>query len=386
MKIIDCRNVAEALPLGVDYLLQHGQQEASRAGPVLVAPGPVATVYARPCECVLFNAVRDANPFFSLLEAMWMLAGRDDAAFLDNYVKDFGERFAEPDGRIHGAYGKRWREHFDVLCWSDHGVSSRFPDQLAKIIEILRDEPESRQAILSMWDPEDDLGAVVKDKPCNTHAYFRVRDVNAGVPTGEQDVDLSQYVLDMMVCCRSNDIIWGAFSANACHFSIMQQYLAAMIGVGAGTYTQMSFNFHAYISELERLARRAGAPAGTPVSALRALGLPLALAGNGYATAGMAPMALVDEPASFDRELMRLMEMLDDLHVIDPEPYAPNWGFRNTFLSRTVWPMAVCMRLWRLGHRNEALALTTEIAATDWRLATTQWFARRARKPEAVAP
>jgi len=389
MHVIRAANVCGALPLGVDYLLREGAQEASRAGPVLVAPGPVATVYTRPRECVLFNAVRDANPFFSLIEAMWLLAGRDDAKFLDNYISDFSARFAELDGTLHGSYGHRWRQHFDIMRWSGHGVSSRGPDQLAKIIEILGDDPGSRQAVLAMWDPEEDLGAVVKDKPCNTHAYFRIRDVNAGVPTGEQDVDLSQYVLDMMVCCRSNDIIWGAYSANACHFSILQEYLAAMIGVGVGTYTQLSFNFHAYIFALEELAHRAGASEIPPVDGLRALGLPLALAGNGYATAGVAPAALVDDPGTFDRELGELMKFLDDLHSgplpRDDAPWSAVYGWRNTFLLHTVWRMAVAMRLWRLGQRPWALSIAKTIGAPDWRLAATQWFERRLNKLEVIA-
>jgi hypothetical protein len=369
--VIHAVNVAEALPLGVDYLLQHGSQEASRNGPVLVAPGPVATVYARPRECVLFNAVRDANPAFHLIEAAAMLAGRSDAALLNNYISDFGARFAEPDGNIHGGYGQRWRTHFGY-------------DQLAVCIEKLRRNRGDRQAVIQMWDASDiaaadvydrytiganDLKGEWRDRPCNLMINLRVRDD----------------ALHMMTTSRSHDFLFGLAGANSVHFAILLEYLAAMIGVQVGTLTMVSWNLHIYVIELERLARRAGAPKGTPVSALRALGLPLALAGNGYATAGVAPMALVDEPESFDRELMRLMEMLDDLHVIDPEPCAPNWGFRNMFLSRTVWPMAVCMRLWRLGHRNEALALTTEIAATDWRLACREWFERRMRKPEMVA-
>jgi hypothetical protein len=59
--------------------------------------------------------------------------------------------------------------------------------------------------------------------------------------------------------------------------------------------------------------------------------------------------------------------------------------YRNQFLGKTVLPMAIAMRLWRLGARQGALAATGWIEAPDWRLAAQGWFERRLRKLEAVA-
>jgi hypothetical protein len=47
---------------------------------VLVSQTPVVTCYSAPTQRVLFSPMRDANPFFHLMEALWMLAGRDDVA------------------------------------------------------------------------------------------------------------------------------------------------------------------------------------------------------------------------------------------------------------------------------------------------------------------
>src|ERR1700676_933861 len=126
MHVIKVRNVGQALPLGIDYLLTHGCREESRAGPVIVAPEPVSTVYARPQERVLFSAARNANCFFHIFEALWLLAGRNDAVWLDQFVHDFLSRFAESDGRLHGSYGHRWRHHFDL----EGGGRPGLPDQL----------------------------------------------------------------------------------------------------------------------------------------------------------------------------------------------------------------------------------------------------------------
>jgi len=252
MRVILARNVQSAYFQGLNYLMNHGLQEESRAGPVLVSPTPVTTVYEKPRERVLLDPGRDANPFFHHFEALWMLAGRDDAAFLNRYVGDFGLRFAESDGVIHGAYGQRWRWHFGF-------------DQLDVIVRKLTDEPETRQCVLTMWDPSkspaaaleagsDDLCGSWRDRPCNTHVFLRVRGERGERSVGHGNVeDYDERVLDLTVCCRSNDVIWGAYGANAVHFGALQEYVAARVGVGVGRMYQVSNNYHAYVSTLAKV-------------------------------------------------------------------------------------------------------------------------------------
>ena len=102
-------NVCEVLPAGMFLLRDNGVVEDTRNGPAMVMPGPVTTMIQCPTERVLFSATRDANPAFHLFEAIWMLAGRNDVAPLNTFIRDFGERFGEPEGIVHGAYGHRWR-------------------------------------------------------------------------------------------------------------------------------------------------------------------------------------------------------------------------------------------------------------------------------------
>lgn len=389
MHTIKWRNVATALPIGVDYLLRHGVEEKSRNGPVLVAPGPVTTVYTRPQECVLFSPVRDSNPFFTLIESIYMLAGRSDAEFLTHYIRDFGERFAEPDGDIHGGYGRRWRSHFGY-------------DQLAVCIEKLRRDPRDRQAVIQMWDATasnkfhggaDDLRGNWRDRPCNLMINLRVRDRPPPVTDENSaaqelaDVMGTNPVLDMMTTSRSHDILYGAYGANSVHFALLQQYLAAIIGVEVGTLTMISWNYHMYMTELRALARRAGAGGDFTVEEMRSL--PLALLGDAYANREVAPALLVEDPVRFDRELATCIETLDRIHKADWDALCAmdsgEFIYHNPFLGETVLQVALCMRLWRLGRRQNALASTASIKAPDWRLACQGWFERRARKLEAVA-
>jgi thymidylate synthase len=221
--IIRVRNVNGAVSEGFWWLKLAGVDEDSRNGRVRVAPGPVITEYTNPIERVLFNPDRDANAVFHLLESLWMLAGRDEAAPLLPYNARMAE-YTEATGRIHGAYGHRWRQAFGF-------------DQILAIVQELRAKPSSRQCVLQMWDANRDLGVEgLKDRPCNTHVYFRI----------VHDAEFDR--LDMTVCCRSNDALWGAYGANAVHFSILQELMARAIGVETGTYRQFSNNFHAYWS------------------------------------------------------------------------------------------------------------------------------------------
>ena len=115
MHVIEATNVRDALPQAVQYLLRWGDPEETRIGKALVAPGPVTIHYLNPKEHVLLNPIRDANPFFHLMEAMWMIAGRDDSAFLDFYIRGFIKRFAT-NGTVMTLWAKisaTWRYWYD---------------------------------------------------------------------------------------------------------------------------------------------------------------------------------------------------------------------------------------------------------------------------------
>lgn len=217
---ISVPNVEAALYEGLTALKDNHFLEESRNGGVAVFPGPVVTEYLYPWQRVVFNDARNANPFFHFMEALWMLAGRNDVVFLSQFNKRIAA-YSNDGATFDGAYGERWRN------WNDWG------DQLVEIVEVLRRDSTSQRAVLAMHDPATDLGYHGKDQPCNTHVYF----------------DLRYRKLNMTVCCRSNDMLWGAYGANAVHFSMLQQFLAEWLGVGVGVYTQVSNNMHVYLDK-----------------------------------------------------------------------------------------------------------------------------------------
>src|SRR6266478_1362063 len=104
-------NVNVALSEGLWWMKSAGVKEDSRNGPVLVSPEPVMTVYTRPTERVLSSPLRDANPFFHLMEALWMLAGRNDVAWPAQFAKQILQ-YSDDGVILWGGYGARWRRWF----------------------------------------------------------------------------------------------------------------------------------------------------------------------------------------------------------------------------------------------------------------------------------
>lgn len=331
MKTMLARNVNEALAQATWWFQQEGwaKEVRSRGSLTLEATQPVATVYARPQERVLFCPHRDANPFFHLMESLWILAGREDTAWLKRYNPRI-QQFSDDGITFHGAYGKRLWEKY----------------QIKKVIELLRADPESRRAVLQIWNHWKDLAVPSRDIPCNTHIYLKVRDE----------------ALEMRVLCRSNDMIWGAYGANAVQFSMLQEYLACSLNVALGPLTQVSDSFHVYLD---------------------------------------GASSVVWERVRNHNDLMSYVEPYDDLEpsaplVVDPERWDlellqfmshPQTAlkYQEPFFRQIAAPMARAHQPWFVNkthpnpkvHRAEAIARMDYVEDAAWRRAGKLWLMRR---------
>ena len=333
MYVIRARNVTEALYEGLDLLRAGGHRRASRNGPVWKMDAPVTTCYLEPRERVVTWGARDANPFFHLYESLWMLAGRREVGSLKWYVKRMQE-FSDDGLILHGAYGWRWRYHFGS-------------DQLEKIISILSSNPDDRRCVLGMWDPQD-LGADRLDVPCNLLAKFSISRHGR---------------LDMTVFCRSNDIVWGAYGANAVHFSMLQEYMAAGIGCEVGRYWQVSDDWHGYERTVE----------------------PLFLAIR-------EPDPYAEAPARLWRPLVENFRLWNhDLRLfmagVAQSPTAAMFEeYQEPFFHSVAAPMHAAYALHRAGKTESALKCTELVAASDWARAAREWLSRRDKREHAVHP
>lgn len=324
MKVIHARNVHEALPLAVDLLLTEGTRRDSRNGPVYVMDCPVTTEYAMPEERVLFWPERDANPFFHLMEALWMLGGRRDVKFVAQFAGNMAS-YSDDGKDFHAAYGHRWRKAF------------RF-DQLKAIASNLRANKEDRRQILGVWSPELDMSmeqGKMKDLPCNTTAHFQINDKGS---------------LDMTVFCRSNDIVWGCYGANAVHWSMLQEYMAFRCDVSMGRYWQVSSNWHGYVKTLEPLR-----------------GLPYLPSPYYLGNTGVFPLLQPGERADvFDQDVDMFLD--EGANVI---------GYRSMFIRKVAVPVLQAWRAYKDQKHAVALEILDRCLADDWRMACQEWVVRR---------
>lgn len=216
MMVIAEKNAPRAFAEGIWIMRSCGEEEMTRNGPVKSIPGPVLLEVHIPDERIITYPPRNANPFFHCLEFVWMMAGEQQVKWIEQFNSRM-RQFAEDTGEINGAYGYRWLEH-----WGN---------QLTAVIDKLTKDPTTRQAVLTMWDPHWDLYPAKKmDRPCNTHIYFRVH----------------KGMLNMTVCNRSNDMMWGMFGANIVHMTMLHEFVALATGLKLGVYRVFTNNLHVY--------------------------------------------------------------------------------------------------------------------------------------------
>jgi hypothetical protein len=190
-----------------------------------------------------------------------------------------------------------------------------------------------------MWDQEvDGVGRNSKDLPCNTHAYF-ARDVGGR--------------LDMTVCNRSNDLVWGALGANAVHFSFLLEYMAAKIGCPVGKYYQFTNNLHGYLSTIEPLKALAGST-----------GL-----ASRYEIENLNHVNIFtkSEEDEFEVDLFKL----------------GSGNYSTSFFTGVVAPIEAAWKIYKAGGPSAAIETCSQIKADDWRLAATEWMLRCAARRKA---
>ena len=330
MRVIRAENVNDAFYRGLDLFQVpiNYRRQKSRNGITLEAKEAVSTVYNRPWERVLFDKTRDANPFFHLVEAIWMLTGSKSLDPIIEFNPGMID-FSDDGETLNGAYGFRWFEQFDL-------------DQIQWNINVLEADPESRRAVLQMWDPSCDLNSPSTDIPCNTNIYFKIREGN----------------LNMTVCNRSNDMLWGAYGANAVHMSVLQEYVAAALNVSIGTYTQISDSLHIYENKQWKK--------------LKNIELPISPMFTGISLMPKYPNTypLVDNASTFIAECKRFL-FTPRLHEWD------GYSWDNSFFPNVLEPMVDAFRAHKRRDYVEAKEHLGKIKAEDWEIACRNWITKR---------
>lgn len=111
---------------------------------------------------------------------------------------------------------------------------NRTKDQVGVVIQQLKADPDTRQAILSIWQPRDLTH--VGDKPCTLTLQFILR--------GDE--------LHCITTMRSQDV-WLGLAMDVFVFTQMQLTIANQLGVRSGRYMHHVGSLHAYTRDIDKI-------------------------------------------------------------------------------------------------------------------------------------
>ncbi|MGH3757261.1 thymidylate synthase [Actinophytocola sp.] len=170
---------------------------------------------------------RVINPAFAVAEALWIVSG-SDAPWIYQYNKAL-TRYAD-DGVLQGAYGPRLRR------WNNS------VDQLDHVRRTLTEDPDSRQAVVQLYNPGRDTRGY-RDVPCTLGYRFFVR----------------QGRLRMHTTMRSQDL-WLGFPYDVFTATLIQELMAGWLGVELGDYHHTVDSLHLYANHHDSAATVAAEP------------------------------------------------------------------------------------------------------------------------------
>lgn len=219
------QSIRTALPDLVKELMRVGTVTNSRNGPVREILN-AQIVLTRPVHREVITPGRKANVFAQIAETMWVLSGRNDIEWLSAYLPRAAD-YSDDGETWRGGYGPRIRNWGGYPHQNNDGV--RGFDQIEHVINTLKADPESRRAVVSIYDPSTDVPAG-KDVPCNDFLQFQIR---GGA-------------LHLTVTVRSNDLMWGWSGINAFEWSTLQEIVARLLSVEVGSLTFNIGNLHLY--------------------------------------------------------------------------------------------------------------------------------------------
>lgn len=135
------------------------------------------------------------------------------------------------------------------IFWGAYGP--RIAGDLGQLVTLMKGDPDTRQAVLTLYDSGRDLMRGVKDVPCTVAIQFFLRgqdkiDVTSQAATGVELVQpLETKRLDMWVVMRSNDA-WLGLPYDLGQFSLLQCAVAGALDARIGTYAHSVGSMHLY--------------------------------------------------------------------------------------------------------------------------------------------
>lgn len=158
-------------------------------------------------------------------ELLWFISGDTNVRWLRENGISIWDEWADDDGELGPVYGHQWRS------WP--APNGETIDQLDRVVESLKTDPDSRRHIVSAWNVADldDMALA----PC--HAFFQF------------------YVADGRLSCqlyqRSADVFLGV-PFNIASYALLTHMVAQVTGLEVGDFVHTLGDAHLYLNHLDQ--------------------------------------------------------------------------------------------------------------------------------------
>lgn len=161
-----------------------------------------------------------------IYELLWFLKGDTNVNYLHDHNVSIWDEWADPDGDLGHIYGYQWRS------WPDY--KGGHIDQIAKALDDIRHNPDSRRIIVSAWNVADLDNMNLP--PC--HAFFQF------------------YVADGKLSCqlyqRSADTFLGV-PFNIASYALLTMMMAQCANLLPGEFIHTLGDTHIYLNHLDQV-------------------------------------------------------------------------------------------------------------------------------------
>ena len=162
-----------------------------------------------------------------IYELLWFIAGDTNVKYLQDHGVTIWDEWADENGDLGPVYGHQWRS------WP--APEGRVIDQLSRVIDTIRRNPDSRRMLVTAWNPaEVDKMAL---PPCHCLFQFYV----AG---GKLSCQLYQ---------RSADVFLGV-PFNIASYALLTMMIAQVCGLEPGEFVHTTGDTHIYRNHFDQVA------------------------------------------------------------------------------------------------------------------------------------
>lgn len=164
-----------------------------------------------PLDNYINTDYRKWNSTYAEREWDWYLSGNPSAVEISKFAPIW-KNMMDDKGNVRSNYGWQWKRN----------------KQLDKVVNKLKLNKETRQAVISIYDGKE-IDTYKNDTPCTYAIQFTILNNK----------------LNMTVLMRSNDLWYGFCNDQFC-FSRLQEMVSIELNIEIGTYYHFAHNLHIY--------------------------------------------------------------------------------------------------------------------------------------------